>query len=50
MAYPIEETPVLEGEFADAVIEEVCNPKKDIAKERFLKECSELFKHNQKKK
>lgn len=49
MARPIEPTPILYGEDAERFLEDLNNLKYSEKKERFLKECDEVYKKVTKK-
>jgi len=43
MAKPIEPTPILEGKDAEMLLKEVAEARFDPVKEKFLKECDDIF-------
>lgn len=49
MAKPIEPTPILEGKDAENLLKEVDSASYDPEKEKFLKECKQIFDSTNKK-
>jgi len=49
MARPIEPTPILEGKDAVRLLEDVDRATYNGKKEKFLKECSDIYKKTQSK-
>ena len=47
MAIPIEPTPILEGKDAERLLEDISRAKYSKEKQKFLDECSEIYKKTQ---